>query len=155
MPRLLLHVGHLFTVEELRKAADLVVHHAASVLAGAAQRAQEQLTLFGVTSQLRQRTEMTHIQQCEGGGHKQARWCLLLRFPAEITAQTEQYEWLKCVPCRVIHCSWGRPLKLHPLHQSESQGCFKVSKQTDQIRHTFAVHKPGVVGVLCNASCSP
>lgn len=68
MPRLLLHVGHLFTVEELRKAADLVVHHAASVLAGAAQRAQEQLTLFGVTSQLRQRTEMTHIQQCEGGG---------------------------------------------------------------------------------------
>lgn len=93
MPRLLLHVGHLFTVEELRKAADLVVHHAASVLAGAAQRAQEQLTLFGVTSQLRQRTEMTHIQQCEGGGgHKQARWCLLLRFPAEITAQTEQYE---------------------------------------------------------------
>lgn len=68
MPRLLLHVGHLFTVEELRKAADLVVHHAAGVLAGAAQRAQEQLTLFGVTSQLRQRTEMTHIQQCEGGG---------------------------------------------------------------------------------------
>lgn len=92
MPCLLLHVGHLFTVEELRKAADLVVHHAAGVLAGAAQRAQEQLTLFGVTSQLRQRTEMTHIQQCEGGGHKQARWCLLLRFPAEITAQTVQYE---------------------------------------------------------------
>lgn len=91
MPRLLLHVGHLFTVEELRKAADLVIHHAASVLAGAAQWAQEQLTLFGVTSQLRQRTEMTHIQQCEGG-HKQARWSLLLRFPAEIMAQTVQYE---------------------------------------------------------------
>lgn len=67
MPRLLLHVGHLVTVEELRKAADLVIHHAASVLPGAAQWAQEQLTLFGVTSQLRQKTEMAHIQQCEGG----------------------------------------------------------------------------------------
>lgn len=50
MPRLLLHVGHLVTVEELRKAADLIVHHTASVLPRAAQRAQEQLTLFGVTS---------------------------------------------------------------------------------------------------------
>lgn len=50
MPRLLLHIGHLVTVEELREAADLIVHHTASVLPGATQRAQEQLTLFGVTS---------------------------------------------------------------------------------------------------------
>lgn len=57
MPGLLLHVGQLVTVEELRKAADLIVHHTASVVPGAAQRAQEQLTLFGVTSQLKTNTQ--------------------------------------------------------------------------------------------------
>lgn len=41
MPCLLLNVGNLVTVEELRKGADLIVHHTASVLPGAAQRAQE------------------------------------------------------------------------------------------------------------------
>lgn len=49
-PCLLLHVGDLVAVEELRKAADLIVHHTASVIPSAAQGAQEQLTLFGVTS---------------------------------------------------------------------------------------------------------
>lgn len=36
MPCLLFHVGHLFTVEELRKVADLIVHHTTSVLTSAA-----------------------------------------------------------------------------------------------------------------------
>lgn len=53
VPRLLLQAGHLFTVEQLREAADLIVHHAASVVPGAAQRAQEKLPVFGVASQLR------------------------------------------------------------------------------------------------------
>lgn len=63
MPCLLPHVGHLVTVEELRKAADLIIHHTASVLPGAAQRAQEQLALFGETSQLRKNVETAHMQQ--------------------------------------------------------------------------------------------
>lgn len=58
VPRLLLHVADLVTVEHLREVADLIVHHAVSVLAGAAQSAQEQLTLFGVTSQLKENTEL-------------------------------------------------------------------------------------------------
>ena len=63
MPCLLFNVGHLVTVEELWKAADLIVHNAASVLAGAPQRTQEQLTLFGVTSQL---WENSKTEQSEG-----------------------------------------------------------------------------------------
>lgn len=65
MPCLLLHVGHLVTVEELRKAADLIIYHTASILPGAAQRAQEQLTFFGVTSQLGENTETAHIHGLE------------------------------------------------------------------------------------------
>ncbi len=57
MPRFLLHVRHLVTVKELRKAADLIIHHTAGVLPCAAQRAEEQLTLFGVTSQLKENTD--------------------------------------------------------------------------------------------------
>lgn len=53
VPRLLLQVSHLVTVEQLREAADLIVHHAASVVPGASQRAQEELPVFGVASQLR------------------------------------------------------------------------------------------------------
>lgn len=52
MPRLLLQAGHLVTVEQLREAAELIVHHAASVVPGASQRAQEELPVSGVASQL-------------------------------------------------------------------------------------------------------
>lgn len=57
MPGHLLGVGHPVTVDELREAAELVVHHAASVFPRASQRTQEELSLFGVTSQLRQITK--------------------------------------------------------------------------------------------------
>lgn len=53
VPRPLLQAGHLVTVEQLREAADLIVHHAASVVPGASQRAQEELPVFGVATQLR------------------------------------------------------------------------------------------------------
>lgn len=52
VPRPLLQAGHLVTVEQLREAADLIVHHAASVVPGASQRAQEELPVFGVATQL-------------------------------------------------------------------------------------------------------
>lgn len=57
MPRHLLRVGQPLTVDELREAAELVVDHAASVVPRASQRTQEELSLFGVTSQLRQITK--------------------------------------------------------------------------------------------------
>lgn len=57
MPRHLLGVGHPVTVDELREAAELVVDHAAGVFPRASQRTQEELSLFGVTSQLRQITK--------------------------------------------------------------------------------------------------
>lgn len=76
MPCLLLRVGHLVTVEELREAADLIIHHAVSVLPGASQRTQEELSLFGVTSQLRENTKTAHMQQSEGD-HDHSTSCLL------------------------------------------------------------------------------
>lgn len=57
MPRHLLRVGHPVTVDELREAAELVVDHAASVFPRASQRTQEELSLLGVTSQLRRITK--------------------------------------------------------------------------------------------------
>lgn len=63
MPRLLLHVGHLVTVEELREAANLIIHHTASVLPSAAQRSQEQLTVFGVTPQLRRWNTLNRLKR--------------------------------------------------------------------------------------------
>lgn len=65
MPCLLPHVRHLVTVEELRDAADLIIHHAASVVPGASQRTQEEVPLFGETSQLRENTT-ADMQQSEG-----------------------------------------------------------------------------------------
>lgn len=52
VPRLLLDVRHLLTVEELRVVALLIVHHAARLLSIAAQRPQVQQPLPRVTSQL-------------------------------------------------------------------------------------------------------
>lgn len=53
----LFHVGHPVAVDELREAADLVVDHAASIVPGASQRTQEELSVFGVTSQLQEITK--------------------------------------------------------------------------------------------------
>lgn len=53
----LLHVGHPVAVDELREAAALVVDHATSIFPGASQRTQEELSVFGVTSQLQEITK--------------------------------------------------------------------------------------------------
>lgn len=56
-PGHLLDLGGPVTVDELREAADLIVHHAASVFPCASQRTQEELSIFGVTSQLKTQTD--------------------------------------------------------------------------------------------------
>lgn len=56
MPCFLLHIGHFVTVEELRKAVDLIIHHTASVVPSATQRTQEELPVFSETSQLNANT---------------------------------------------------------------------------------------------------
>lgn len=67
MPCLLLHAGHFVTVEELWEAAGLIIDHTAGVVPGASQRTQKELSLFGITSQLREYTEAVHMQQYDGG----------------------------------------------------------------------------------------
>lgn len=68
MPRHLLHVGHPVTVDELRDAADLIVDYAASVFPRASQRTQEELSIFGVTSQLWENTKGAHV--CSSDGYR-------------------------------------------------------------------------------------
>lgn len=57
VPRFLPHVWDFLAVEELREAADPVVHQAACVLSGAAQRPQEQEPLPRVAAQLENTAE--------------------------------------------------------------------------------------------------
>lgn len=68
MPRHLLHVGHPVTVDELRDAADLIVDYAASVFPRASQRTQEELSIFGVTSQLWENTKGAQV--CSSDGYR-------------------------------------------------------------------------------------
>lgn len=63
MPCLLLHVGHFVTVEELWEAADLIIDHTAGVVPGASQGTKKELSLFGITSQLRGNTEAARMQR--------------------------------------------------------------------------------------------
>lgn len=66
MPRHLLHVGHPVTVDELRDAAELVVDDAASVFPRASQWTQEELSIFGVTSQLWGNTKAARACSSDG-----------------------------------------------------------------------------------------
>lgn len=66
VPRHLLHVGHPVTADELREAAELIVHYAASVFPSASQWTQEELSIFGVTSQLWENAKGAHVCSLDG-----------------------------------------------------------------------------------------